>query len=122
MAKPRIIIPKNITVRLKLANQINDRHTTLATASPLKSMEDNDWSYIGKMVTETIDLQSQIESRERKLEELTKARNLNLETIDPAIKASRDLLVGVHSRNIQKLGDYGFEVNATTAAAKTPVA
>ena len=114
----RVNIPKNAEELLDLAAKVYQKHTELATASPLGAMVSHKWSDNGPNVAPCLQLHKQAEELKRQAEEAYRQRDLLLSGITESVKASRDLLLGVYRENPKMLGEYGFQVDDTARAAK----
>ena len=116
--KPRVIIPRNPALKLKLAAQIYAKHLDMANESPLNAIQSNPWSATGPEIVNAQTLHQQAEEYERKSELAYQQRDLLLAKIDESIKSSRDLLLGVHRKIPKSLGQWGFEVDDSPKASK----
>ncbi|MES2731090.1 MAG: hypothetical protein V4714_05050 [Bacteroidota bacterium] len=116
--KPRIEIPANPKELLELAQSIYNRHLTLAGTSPLLVMNTPNWTTLGETVAPALLLEKQAKDLEKELKNVYEQRDLLLKPINGAVKASRDLLMGVNSQNPAKLGEFGFIVTDSVAPKK----
>lgn len=114
----RVNIPKNTEELLDLATKVYQKHTDLATASPLSAMVSHKWSDNGPNVAPCLQLHKKAEELKRQAEETYRQRDLLLSGITESVKASRDLLLGVYRETPKALGEYGFEVDDSVRAAK----
>ncbi len=114
----RIKVPRNIEARLTLAAAIFKKHTDDDINSPLKMMVDHDWTITGPQVEEVLDIHEQAEDLRRRSEALYKKRDLMMANIDKIIRASANTLKGIHSQNIKRLGEWGYEVSDSPPAKK----
>lgn len=114
----RVNIPKNAEELLDLAGSVYQKHTDLATASPLNTMVSHKWADNGPKVAPCLQLHRQAEEFKRQAEEAYRQRDIMLGEITESVKASRDLLLGVYRETPKTLGEYGFEVNDSARAAK----
>ena len=121
--KPRVIIPRNPALKLKLAARIYEKHLDMADGSPLNAIEGNSWSTTGPEIVNAQTLHQQAEEYKRKSELAYQQRDLLVAKIDESIKSSRDLLLGVHRKLPKSLSQWGFEVDdspkSSTKAKKT---
>ena len=116
--KPRVAIPENPGELLDLAASVYAQDQKLGDKSPLRVLEGpNTWAATGPTVAAAQKLQAEIEQLERNLKALYGQRQPYLEAIGPLVRASRDTLLGVHSQNPARVGDYGFNVATTPVAA-----
>jgi tryptophanyl-tRNA synthetase len=120
MANPnvRVEIPRNAEETLDLASKINKKHTAMTTTSPLNALQTHTWAVNGPQVATALALHQQAEDLKRQAEEAYRKRDLLMGEIKESILASRDLLLGVYRDNPKILGEWGFEVNDSVAAAK----
>jgi hypothetical protein len=116
--KPRIEIPANPKELLELAQSIYSRHQTLAGSSPLLVMNTPNWATLGETVAPALLLDRKAKDLEKELKNVYEQRDLLLKPLDGAVKASRDLLMGVNSQNPAKLGEFGFIVTDAAASKK----
>ena len=115
--KPRVDIPANPSELLALAASIYAQDQKLGSKSPLKVLEGPvTWATAGPKVAIAQALQADIDQRERELKVLYGQRQPYLEEIGPLVRSTRDTLLGVHSQNPARVGDYGFDVASTPAA------
>lgn len=121
MANPtyRVNIPRNAEEVLDLAADIYQKHTDLATTSPLNAMQTHTWTENGPQVATCLDLHKQAEELSRKAEEAYRQRDLLLGNITESVKASRDLLLGIYRETPKALGDWGFDVDDSPRAKKS---
>ena len=121
--KPRVAIPDNPGELLALAAAVYTQDQKLGDKSPLRVLEGpNTWAATGPTVAAAQKLQAEIEQLERTLKALYGQRQPYLDAIGPLVRASRDTLLGVHSQNPARVGDYGFDVATTPAAGAKPSA
>ena len=115
--KPRVNIPDNPSELLTLSASIYAQDQKLGSKSPLQVLEGpNTWATAGPKVATAQALQAEIDQRERELKVLYGQRQPYLEVFVPLVRSSRDTLLGVHSQNPARLGDYGFDVVSTPSA------
>ena len=117
-SKPRVNIPRNPAQAIDLAGKVYKKHTILAAASPLKSLQTHTWEVNGPQVANALTFHQQAEDFARQAEEAYRKRDLLLAEINESIKASRDLLLGVYRDNPKILGEWGFVVDDSPKAAK----
>jgi len=109
--KPRIIIPENPAELFELAALIYAQHQRLGTKSPLHALEElPSWDEVGPKVGEATEVQSQIDKLEKNLKALYGKRQQYDDVVQPQTRGPRDLLTGVYSQNLRRLGEFGFEV------------
>ena len=129
----RVIIPKNPDDLIKLSKSIGTKNTADGAGSPLASLNMADFT----AKTATADTQNQASAKlYRDAEQATQNRDLALGagritpgTVNYYVTAVRDILLGIYKGNEQKLGDWGFTVDQSSApgggtkpapAGKTP--
>ena len=116
--KPRVAIPENPGELLTLAAAVYAQDQKHGDKSPLRVLEGpNTWATTGPTVAVAQKLQAEIDQQERSLKVLYGQRQPYLDAIGPLVRASRDTLLGVHSQNPARVGDYGFDVATTPAAS-----
>ena len=107
----RINIPTNTTELLELAKKINDKHIADGETSPLKAMQDYDWSTEGPKITTCKKNHDDAEEAARKAEQHYRQRDIDLPAIKDIVRNSAALLKSIYAKNPKILGDYGFQVN-----------
>ena len=129
----RVIIPKNPDDLIGLAKSIGTKHTADGAGSPLANLNTADFT----AKTTAADTQNQLSAKMyRDAETATQNRDLALGagritpgTVNYYVTAVRDILLGIYKGNEQKLGDWGFTVDQSSApgtgtkpapAGKTP--
>lgn len=123
MANPkiRIKIPIKPVEIIALAKRVDVKHLADGTSSPLNIMQTNSWGTVGPIATECMNIHLEAEEYSRKAEELYDKRDTMLKQIDDAVKASRDLLIGLYRNEPKKLGEWGFEVDDSPRQPKAKV-
>ena len=120
--KPRIEIPKNPDDLIKLLEKVTTKHEKDAANSPLKDLE---MSPFKSLTAEAKKQHSDGEDFRKKAESCTQARDLALGTGRKAVEKGtalfillkiRDTLMGRYKGEEQKLGDWGFAVDASPKA------
>ncbi len=117
----RVNIPSNPDYLIALAKAINAKHTALGAASPLNGIEGI--AGFGAQVT-AADTNNQLAGQlYKQAETATEARDnaLGPDTTTPGyvrfyVTAARDVLAALNKGSEHKLGDWGFEVDATAQA------
>ncbi len=122
----RINIPKNPDQLIQLAKSIVTKHSNDGAASPLGGLNMTD------MVTKTTtaDGENNTAARcRRDGETATQNRDIALGsgpsgpvkgTVEYYVKSVRDILLGLHKGNEQRLGDWGFDVDTSARPGSTP--
>jgi hypothetical protein len=118
----RITIPRNTGELLKLADLIYARHKQDGDSSPLKSMEDYNWSETSDKLKQAKELQDQVEALRKQAEGLQAQIDALAIDVKGSVTGSRDVLLGVYKKNPKKLGDWGYEVDDSPKAKKEPKA
>ena len=116
----RIVIPRNPADLLALAKKIYEKHQADGAASPLNAMQDYSWATDGPKVAPCTQNHTQAEFHTKKAEEFYRDRDIDYPTIKAIVQNSASVLKGIYAKNPKKLGDYGFVVNDSPAAKKTP--
>src|SRR5437762_13324468 len=118
MGKPtaRVLIPRNPSDLLSLAESIYTEHQADGANSPLNALEDNNWTDNGAKIAQAKALDAQAKQMQKDLENLFKQRDLLLAGIDATVRSSRDLLLSKYSNNPKKLGDWSFIVSDSPKA------
>src|SRR5436305_15051050 len=114
----RVQIPTNPTELLKLTNLIYQKHTNDGAASPLKELEDDNWTDKVSKIADALELDAAVKKMEKDLENLYAQRNALIEPVKKTVLASRNLLLGKYSKSPKKLGDWHFVVDDSAKAAK----
>lgn len=122
----RVNIPTNPDDLIALAKAIVKKHKDVGAGSPLAPLD------MAEMDTKTIAADTENKSAAqlyRDAEKATQDRDLALGsgnavkgTVLNYVRSVRDILSGINKGNEQALGDWGFEVDQSTAPAskKTP--
>ena len=121
----RVKIPKNKALAIALAQAVLAKHKADGAASPLSTLNIADMTD----KTGTADTQNQLSQKlYRDAETATQNSDIALGldyttpgTVNYYLAATRDLLLGIYKGNEQKLGDWGFEVDQSTAAQSAAV-
>lgn len=116
--KMRVPIPRNPEELIRLGSSVFKKHVQDADASPLKSMKDYNWETEGPKLDKALAKHNEAEELKKKMEAAYKERDLLLANTVPIIRASRDILAGINSQNMKRLGDWGFTVEASAVAAR----
>lgn len=109
----RIPIPVDPSETLRLLRKVMTKHGQLAAASPLAGLE---WDKIGPALDRAEAQDALSDQLYRDAEKATKERNLDMPAINGAVRAARDVLIGVYRSNPKKAGDFGFTVNDSPKA------
>lgn len=119
----RVEIPGNAEDLVKLGKAILARHTALGAASPLNGIEGIENF---EPQTTTADTQNELaKNLNKQAEAANEARDralghngqLREGTVRYFINSSRDVLLGLNKGKEHKLGDWGFNVNASAQSA-----
>ena len=115
----RIDLPVKVEDQIRLAKAIAEKHAALGAASPLGQLK---WDKITAALTTAETAHRDAKRLQAQAESATQMRDAALEMLQQFLRASRDVLSGVHADEMRKLGDYGFTVSATAsrAAKETP--
>ncbi len=118
MAKAKVTIPTNVQELLELADFIQAKHSEDGESSVLSAMPDNTIADMQTKADTCLQHHLHAEELRRQMELAYRERDLLFKPIAETVKATRDLLLGVHRKNPKKLGDWGFVVS-DRAVAKT---
>jgi hypothetical protein len=108
--KMRVEIPENPKLLLGLAADIYKRHNADGDSSPFSSIKSNNWSTEGPKIGLCLKKHNEAELLKAKMEEAYKERDLLFDGISKAVRASRDVLTGIHHDNMKRMSDWGFTV------------
>ena len=120
--KPRVEIPRNPEELIKLLKAVTKKHDADGASSPLKDMN---ISAVKAQTAEADKQHTDGESFRKKAEDCTQARDKALGLSKKAVEdgtaiwhvmAMRDVLMGVYKGREQKLGEWGFTVDASPKA------
>jgi len=115
----RVNIPKNKALAIKLAQAILAKHTADGAGSPLAALNITDMT----AKTAAADAQNKLSDKlYRDAETATQSADLAIGsdyttpgTVNYYLASARDILGGIYKGNEQKLGDWGYEVDQSTA-------
>lgn len=108
----RVDLPGGAEDRINLAKAIAGKHAELGTASPLGQLK---WDKITPAIAAAETAHRESKRLQAQAEAATQTRDAALDTIVTFLRASRDVLSGVHVDEMRKLGDYGFTVTAVVS-------
>ena len=104
----KIIIPRNPTKILELAQHILDKHNADGESSYLTAVLTEETQ---QKVAKGLQLDEEAKRLEKLVEKTYGERDKLVKDALKIIKRSRDILKGVFSDALRELGDYGFTVN-----------
>jgi hypothetical protein len=104
----KISISKNPKELLNLGGRVYKKHQEDDTASVLVGLE---WDSVGPEIQSGIDLHDKVKGMERELESLYEKRDAIVEKVKDQVFRSRDILKGIHRKDLRRLGDWGFDVD-----------
>jgi len=104
----KVSIPAKVDGLFRLAELIHAKHTELGDASPLNML---DWAVAKTNLDAAVAKHQIFEDLHRQAETIREERDLMAGQIREIVRQSRDILKGVHRKDMHKLGEYGFEVN-----------
>ena len=116
MIKPRIEIPANPTGLVGLVKDMEDKHDELGEDSPLDLL---DWKPASPQIKEADAADKKIADLTRETNQLVQRRDLLVAELSEFVRQGRDILTGVHRRQMRKLKDFGFDVADTPRSKKT---
>ena len=114
----RIVIPTNVGELLKLANLIYKKHLADGKASLLHNLKDYSWDKVGPNLELSAAKHDEAEELMRRAELAYRERDRLMGDVPDLIRATRDLLKGIFSKTLKKLGEWGFIVNDTPRGSK----
>lgn len=114
----RVEIPANPIDLLELAKKVSNKHIADGASSPLNAMVDNKWSDSQPHIDDAIAKHKAAEEFKKKMEEAYRERDKHFEAIMGSVKSSRDVLLGINSKNPKALGNWGYVVNDSPKAKK----
>jgi len=118
--KGRIFISQNPVEELNLSVKVYAKHLTEGDNSPLKLLPDYDWAVVGPTITTALEMNAAAEEFKGKMEAAYRERDLLMPAIDDILKASKNLLKALNSKNPKRLAEWGFSVDDTTSSPKNP--
>jgi len=105
---------------IKLGGGIFTKHQADGPASPLKALVDNNWEVTGPKIAGCLENHQKAEALKKQMELAYQERDKVLGELEEIVRNSAALLKSIYRKTPKKLGDWGFEVNDTTGAPKTP--
>lgn len=113
--KVKVAIPTDPTALLNLLNAVQTKHLALGASSPLAGLN---WADITPDLAEATAKDTLSDDLYRQAEKATGDRDKLMPELIEAVRAARDILLGLNRANPDALGDYGFDVSDATAGAK----
>jgi hypothetical protein len=110
----RVAIPENVEQLLALAKLIYQKHVADGATSILNRMQEVSWTTLGPTIQPCLDKHQEAEALDSDREQAYGERDVLLEPIGNAVRATRDLLQGAFPRTLLRLGDWGFDVSQVT--------
>ena len=111
-------IPSDPSEAIRLLTAIKTKHAALAATSPLAALK---WAEIDPALTTAVGQDALSDHFHREAEKATGARDAKISVVTEAIRAARDVLMGLNRDNPDALGDFGFKVSdARAAKTSTP--
>ena len=118
--KGRITISTNPVQMLDLAAKIFAKHVADGETSPLNTLSDYDWGKTGPTIADALAKHKEAEELKGKMEAAYRERDLLIPSIEEILKSSRNLLKALNAKNPKRMAEWGFNVDDTTSAAKSP--
>lgn len=115
-----ITIKRSPGLLIKLGGEIYSKHQSDGAASPLRSLVDNNWEVTGPKIATCLQNHQKADELKRQMELAYQERDKVLGEIEEIVRNSAALLKGIYRNTPKKLTDWGFEVNETPSAKKTP--
>lgn len=116
--KGRVVLTKNPKENLDLAQVIYNKHLELGADSPLKLLDDVDWSVTGPKVATTLEHHAQAEHYKLESEKSYAERDKTLPEVVDALKQSIALLKASYGKNPKKLADWGVNIDDSPQVKK----
>ncbi|MCB9187539.1 MAG: hypothetical protein H6601_12445 [Flavobacteriales bacterium] len=116
----RVVIPSNPEKALALAKLVYGKHQADGANSPLNVLKDHNWTDNGPKIADAENLNKQAKDLEKQVEKLYQDRDALLKPITATLRSSSQTLLGIYKSSPKTLGDWGYEVNDTPVAKKTP--
>lgn len=114
----RVVIKKNPKDILDTSQKVFDKHTSLGTKSPLRILEDVDWSVTGPKIKPALDAHNLAEELKRQMEEQYSLRDAAMPEITKALKQSVNLLKSSFGDTPKKLAQWEIDVDDSPKAKK----
>lgn len=113
--KVKVSIPTDPTALLALLKAVQTKHLALGAASPLAGLN---WAEIGPDLAEATAKDNLSDDLYRQAEKATGDRDKLMPELIEAVRATRDILLGLNRANPDALGDYGFDVSDASSGDK----
>lgn len=114
----RVPLPTNPSEAIALLKSVKTKHESLGAASPLAGMK---WAdLIGPALARAEEKDGLADQLHKDAEKATEQRDKEMPVVTQALRSARDVLLGLNSDNPRVLGDYGYAVDDTPAAAPAP--
>ena len=114
----RVVLSKNPKENLDAAQKVYDKHVALGADSPLRLIEDVDWSISGPKIDTATKANNQAEFHKGEMEKEYAKRDLLMPEVVNALKSSIKLLKASYGGNPKKLTDWGIAVDDTPPVKK----
>ena len=114
----RVVLSRNPKENLELAKKVYEKHLALGAESPLRLLEDVDWSSSGPKIAEATTANEKAEFHKGEMEKEYATRDVLLPEVVNALKTSIKLLKASYGGNPKKLTDWGISVDDTPKAKK----
>jgi hypothetical protein len=118
--KGRVVLSKNPKEMLDAAKAIYEKHLELGADSPLRIIEDFDWTATGPKVATVTKNHTDAEFHKGEMEKNYANRDAQMPEIKAGLKKSINLLKATFSDNPKKLADWGIQVDDSPKAKATP--
>lgn len=116
----RIAISRNPSEMLALAEKVFNKHVADGEGSQLNALVDYDWAKVGPTIAPARAKHIEAETLKGQMEAAYRERDLLLPPIDETLKASRNLLKALNAKNPKRITEWGFEIDDSAKAPKTP--
>ncbi len=116
----RIVSSKNPSEILNTAEKVYKKHLNDGASSELKNLVDFNWDTAGPTIATARDHHNAAEDFKGKMEEQYRLRDSLIKPIVEITKASSRYLKGRYAKNPKKLADWGYQIDDSPKAKKTP--
>ena len=118
--KKRVKIPmQNAKALLILAKRVREKHLADGEASLLKPLN---WQVVSPIIDQAVAADEEAERLKREKVMKYQQRDVRLQPLLTLLRSSRDILGGVYTDEMKRLGEWGFDVMETRIEAITPEA
>lgn len=109
----RIKSSSNPVKILEVSEIVYAKHLADGDSSQLSTLVDYDWAIVGPTIATAKAKHAQAERLKGEMEAAYRERDLLMPAIDEILKASKNLLKAINSKNPKRLTEWGFSVDDT---------